>query len=297
MAREGHIKIARKAYEDDPFWNEKREFSRWEAWEDMIQYACWKDQRWYVEGEVVQLKRGQLLASERFLATRWSWSRGKVRRFLGLCQDLERITVETDHPAAHVGAIITLCNYDTYQSYRPTGEPDTSPETDQVRTTDGPPADQKQCSEYSQCSEDSKDTRVPYQEAFTACWDAYPSRAGGNPKKAAYKAWVARVREGVDPDELLKATQAYAKHCRQSGRAGTEFVMMGRTFYGPNERWAEWQKKAEATEASERRRLRALERLEEDRVELSPEERQKNLETIRKIRQNLKSRRPQGVEA
>lgn len=128
MAKYGHVKISRKAYTHDPFWNEKREFSKWEAWEDLIQSSSWKKQRREIDGTIVMLERGQLIASERYLATRWNWSRGKVRRFLNrLESDLNRIRLKTDHPAAHIGAIITLCNYHRYQGGEPTSEPDDGP--------------------------------------------------------------------------------------------------------------------------------------------------------------------------
>lgn len=74
---------------------------------------------------------------------------------------------------------------------------------------------------------------------FDAAWACYPARSGGNPKPAALKAWTARVREGVNPQEMLDATQRYAAYCSASGRINTEFVMQGQTFFGKGERWKE----------------------------------------------------------
>jgi hypothetical protein len=39
----GHIKISRKAYATDLWWREPRIFSKWEAWEDCIQMAAFKE--------------------------------------------------------------------------------------------------------------------------------------------------------------------------------------------------------------------------------------------------------------
>ncbi|HEY8377411.1 MAG TPA: hypothetical protein VIK91_13035, partial [Nannocystis sp.] len=111
----GYIKISRKAYDGDPFWNERRVFSRWEAWEDLIQMAAWRPYRKVVKGQVLPLERGQLLVSERFLSERWQWSRGKVRRFLSLLVEMERIGI-SDQYADHLGIVVTVINYDRYQS-------------------------------------------------------------------------------------------------------------------------------------------------------------------------------------
>lgn len=143
----GHVKISRKAYATDPFWNERRVFSRWEAWEDLIQMAAWKPFRKIVQGQVVELGRGQLLVSERFLADRWSWSRGKVRRFLELLVDMQRIEV-ADHRADQPGSVVTVLNYDRYQSSPTQDGPLDGPPTDHQRTTDeqeiGPPTDHQE---------------------------------------------------------------------------------------------------------------------------------------------------------
>lgn len=141
MAEYGHLKISRKAYAKDPFWIEPRVFSRWEAWEDLIQRAAWKPHRRMVQGTLIILRRGQLLASERFLADAWQWSRGRVRRFLSLLEEMERINLDTAHAAAHHGALITLCNYNVYQSAENIDS--TTHDTDDATnpsTNPGPPA-------------------------------------------------------------------------------------------------------------------------------------------------------------
>lgn len=135
----GHIKISRKLFADDLFWDERRQFSRAEAWIDLIQLASWRDRKQIVGATVVSLKRGELLASERFLSERWQWSRGKVRRFLDLLVKMGRIQ-KTDHEADHLGCIVSICNYDAYQA---TPEPH-GPAADQQRTSSGPAADQRE---------------------------------------------------------------------------------------------------------------------------------------------------------
>ena len=277
----GYIKISRKAYAEDPFWNEKREFSKWEAWEDLIQTASWENQTRIIDGEVIHLGPGQLIASERYLANRWSWSRGRVRRFLDLVQRLERVDLNRAHPAAHIGALLTLCNYKRYQSNEPTHDTtdrtSDGPPTDQVRPTNGPPAAQ------IEDSKGSKDSKEYYSDDFEEFWSAYPRRLGGNPKKLAFKAWTARIREGINSADLMTAVKVYARDCDRNGRIGTEFVMQASTFLGPNERWREY------FERAGQERERAQKRVEELKPlpEIPEEERAEQLEAIRHAKEQI----------
>ena len=138
----GYIRVSRKMFGgEDLFWSEPRLYSKAEAWIDLIALAGWRDRVKMVKDHAVSLKAGQLLASERFLCERWQWSRGKVRRFFELLAKLGRISLETDHEAAHVGAILSITNYSLYQASRTSDgtsfETTDEPLTDQTRTTDG----------------------------------------------------------------------------------------------------------------------------------------------------------------
>lgn len=69
--------------------------------------------------------------------------------------------------------------------------------------------------------------------AFDRAWKAYPARAGGNSRAAAYKAYVCRIREGHTPEVMHAGVVRYATYCRNSERLGTEYVKQGSTFFGP----------------------------------------------------------------
>lgn len=117
----GHLKISRKAYESDPFWNEDRVFNRWEAWEDIMQLTAYGRHRKVVAGQLVDLKRGEVLLSIRFAADRWKWGQKKTRIFLELLQEMERIVQvrTTQH-----GTIYRLPNFDAYQRSNTTDDND-----------------------------------------------------------------------------------------------------------------------------------------------------------------------------
>lgn len=78
---------------------------------------------------------------------------------------------------------------------------------------------------------------MDYPHEFEIVWTIMPKRDLNNPKKAAFKAWKARLKEGVSQADLESAARAYYGYCKQKGIIGTDKVMMAQTFFGPNERW------------------------------------------------------------
>ena len=69
---------------------------------------------------------------------------------------------------------------------------------------------------------------------FVLAWSVLPKRAGSNPRGAAEKSWRARVREGVPEADLFAGAERYRAFCEAVGKVGTEFVMQGARFFGPN---------------------------------------------------------------
>lgn len=128
----GHVKISRKAYAEDPFWNEPRKFSRWEAWEDLIQMAAYKPYVRVSAKGAVALERGELVVSIRFLAQRWQWGVQAVRGHLQRLDNVGRISTQRE---TQVGTVYLLVNYDAYQSANtPDDTPTNTPATHQQHT-------------------------------------------------------------------------------------------------------------------------------------------------------------------
>lgn len=115
----GHIKVSRKAFlpqeaGGDVFWNERRTFSRWEAWEYMIQAAAFSDHKRMVAGAPVVVPRGHTPPlSLSYLADAWQWSVKRVRTFLDQLVEMDRIRAVG---GARSGTTYLIMNYDYYQS-------------------------------------------------------------------------------------------------------------------------------------------------------------------------------------
>jgi hypothetical protein len=122
MARHGWLKLHRK-FKENFLWKEPREYSRWEAWLDILSEANYLDKPMIFEGTALQIKRGQWLTSQLKLGKRWRWSRGKVERFMQTLIDNGMVTV---HSVDRKASMITVCNFNALQGLRATD-----------RTTDG----------------------------------------------------------------------------------------------------------------------------------------------------------------
>ena len=107
------IPINRKIFEHK-FWIEKRSFSKFEAWVDLLKSARFEntDGNILVGYQTIKYKRGQFVASYRFLATRWGWGKHKVENFLKFLCDEGMI--KTGTATGTVQTVITICKYDTY---------------------------------------------------------------------------------------------------------------------------------------------------------------------------------------
>lgn len=202
MATEyGHVKISRKAYASDPFWSEAREFSRWEAWEWMIQAAAWKPYKKVTRrAGVVAIERGETPPlAERFLADTWGWaSKNRARRFLEQLQEMGRI--RTGQRTAE-GTTYHLVNYDTYQGGGVADGPESEPQADHTRTGDGPHADQNRSSKADLSNELTTARETPEEvEAAKAEMRAdanrYAPQIPAGPIRTAFNAEVRAIVEG-----------------------------------------------------------------------------------------------------
>jgi len=86
------------------------------------------------------------------------------------------------------------------------------------------------------------DLKTNIEKQFEIAWSHYPARSGGNSEAKALKAFTARIKSGIAPQELIDGVIRYASWCHATGKAGTEFVKQASTFFGPDlhfqEPWA-----------------------------------------------------------
>ena len=114
MGENGLFWVDRGVWEH-PILTDRRPFSRREAWLWMISEAAYLPRQFRVGGQTIELKRGQLAHSIRYIADKWRWPKSNVARFFDCLKTGTMIETESGTGVN----IITICNYDKYQSRQP----------------------------------------------------------------------------------------------------------------------------------------------------------------------------------
>ena len=102
----GWIKLPRSIMDDPIYFAEP--FTRVQAWIDLLLLANYADAYFYIRGNRIDVKRGQVGRSKESLAERWKWSRGKVQRFLDDMETDGRITQQK----SRLTTLISISNFD-----------------------------------------------------------------------------------------------------------------------------------------------------------------------------------------
>jgi len=212
----GYFNVSRKLL-DSPIWVSET-FTRGQAWIDLIGLANYRPGAIRKRGIVVPVERGQIGYSEDSLAKRWSWSRGKVRRFLAeLCMEQQ-----IEQQKSNVCTLITIVNYEMYQTANGTTSSTASSTTNGHQTVQQ--TDTKEEEEEEKEEEKRKKARARQRfvkptldevkeycfqkgytfdaEAFVAFYDSNGWRVGRNPMKDWKKACVTwQKRKGGNKDQ------------------------------------------------------------------------------------------------
>ena len=107
----GWFKLHRKIF-DNPMWTEKRTYSKFEAWIDILQMVSYGQKNSnYINGVYCEWGRGQYPVSISYLSERWGWSDKKVRTYLKRAESNRQISLER----AGKWTMLTVCKYDSYQ--------------------------------------------------------------------------------------------------------------------------------------------------------------------------------------
>jgi hypothetical protein len=115
----GYTCLYRKIWSNAILAEPGRQFSRLEAWLYITNVlAAGKS------NEAAGLKRGEFVASIRFLAKALNWSHPMAQRFINQLLEnsmIMRVIHQTIHPAIQEAGHFSVCNYETYNSPRYAG--------------------------------------------------------------------------------------------------------------------------------------------------------------------------------
>jgi hypothetical protein len=198
MENSGWIKLFRIIM-DHPDWLSEP-FTRAQAWVDILLLANHKVGFIRKRGILIEVQRGQLGHSEETLAARWKWSREKVRRFLGQLKADGQISRNPVQQNPKLSCLISVVNYEAYQSNETTNE-----------TTE-----KHQTVQEQECKKKKKE----YSPSFLTFWSAYPRKVG---KDEAYRTWQKRNGDMPSIDGIL-ASISKQKTSAQWQKDGGQFI-------------------------------------------------------------------------
>lgn len=127
----GWISIHRKI-KDHWVWDEKP-FSKGQAWIDILLMANHADKKILLGNELIEVKRGSFITSEKKLMENWGWGKDKVRKFLQVLQDDGMIEKKSDHKKTTINVV----NYGFFQD----GNSQSRPLLDHEQTDSRPSSD------------------------------------------------------------------------------------------------------------------------------------------------------------
>lgn len=125
-----------RSIRDSWVWKSKP-FDTARAWVDLILDANHDEGKFYKDGNLITIHRGQTWTSYRVLGERWGWSKDKVARFLDALERDSMITIN----ATPLGTLLTIVNYSKFQDVR-----DSKPDAERTHTgrrTDGTNKDKR----------------------------------------------------------------------------------------------------------------------------------------------------------
>jgi hypothetical protein len=213
---QGWIKLHRSISDNDLWLSEP--FSYGQAWVDLLINANHKAATIFIRGIQVSLNRGDIGWSEVTLSKRWKWSRGKVRRYLGMLENRGMIVQQT----TQVTSVITICNYCLYQSENGAHEQQTEQQTVQqtVQQTDS-----RRYTNKNVNNEKNEDNIKPTSKStiptslinhhFEELWDSWPTGYGDKGSKKNAQA----VYQKIKPDNDLHNTMINALFAQSSDKA------------------------------------------------------------------------------
>lgn len=198
MAKQGWISIHRGIL-DHWMFQDRREFSKLEAWLDILLMVNHSPQKILIQGQLIEVGRGQSIRSVETWGERWKWSRGKVRSFFKLLQKDSMITTEN----IQITTRLTVCNYDSYQRGEPIqnqSRTNAEPIQNQYRTTNN------NVNNDNNVNNEIKQKRLSDFETF---WDLYNKKQG---RKDVEKKFLKLPQKDVD--KILLTVKSFVNSIR-----------------------------------------------------------------------------------
>ncbi len=238
---EGFIKLQRSFF-DHWLWQEEVVFSKRESFLDLLQMAAFAPTKRVVQGKLIEVPVGAVIASERFLSVRWKWSRTKVRRFLKMLETDQMIEQKKDQGES----VIFLCNYEKHSGMGSEEKTTKEPETSQGRATGEP--NKKKVKKVKKVKNTCPTLPDSDLEVLKKIWEMSPSKSRArSSKKKVFEEWV-KIKKSARPnfETAISAFQSWLA-CEEWTRGNGDFVP-GLHLWFKNRQWQNIPEPAKDTE-------------------------------------------------
>lgn len=198
----GTVNVSRDLWDDPTF--KDSEMSQREAWVWMIADAAWKPHTRRFGPHEIDLQRGQLAASTRYMAKAWMWSEARVRRYLDVLENRRMIHRQTDAGVT----VVTICKYDTYQNGPKSSDAAATQQSAQQRRTVDAKDKKGEIREEGKKEDANASSHSPTPSAsrFQEFWDFYPHRNGNKKGRAdCERVYAKAVKAGVPELQIIEA--------------------------------------------------------------------------------------------
>ena len=179
-----------------------------------------------------------MVASIRYLAGQWRWEPTRVHRFLKKLKGCNAIATATATAGATGHTLISICNYEKYQSDDRDSAtaiatpPDSEPQQERKK--------EKKERNIRPISPPNGGSENDATVDFESFWQIYPSRQPHrNPKQKARQKFKAALKKGIAADVIICGARNFAGHVRREGTK-PQFVPMAQTWLN-QESWDEYQ--------------------------------------------------------
>lgn len=260
----GYIKLFR-TLQDSAFSDRPEYFS---AWVHILMLASHKPRKAMLGNKPVMLEAGQFISGRNALADRVGVSPQTMRTILSHFESEGMIVRDSSRQ----GTVFTVMNYGLYQgekaekiNQRPptqinqrstkleTIDSGACSDSESGQSTNDQPTESTTTQEHNNtipngidtyasfgdeasCQKTSADKPSPeYPNEFEWIWQHRPRREGSDPKRKAFQACNARIKQGATWRELAEGMKRYRRFCEAKGILNTEFTKTMAVFFGPDE--------------------------------------------------------------
>ena len=205
MTKRGFIVLARSVW-DHPVVGVSKPLSEFEAWVWLLLEAVYEPRNVKISNgrasAIIELQRGQLSHSIRYMAAAWGWTTKRVRGFLARLERAGQTTTQRDT----LQSVLTICNYDDYQISSGGVGTQIDPQTGKQRARKG--HKEEESKEMKKVTARSR-ARADEPEGFSDWYAIYPRPMQ---RKDAAKAYRRVVPDRMTQSELLEKTREFAAY-------------------------------------------------------------------------------------